>query len=68
MTDDPTTPDTGPGPDHPVFHDPDGRRRIWLRLTAAFTAGGGAAVLGVCGLLLSGQPAPVPTTVALVPE
>ncbi|EIE99926.1 putative sodium/potassium/calcium exchanger [Saccharomonospora glauca] len=42
--------------DQPIFLDPRGRRRMWLRLTAGVTAGSGVMALAACGVLLADRP------------
>lgn len=51
--------------DDPIFLDPRGRRRMWLRLTAGVTAGGGVMALAACGLLFTEGPSTAPTAIAL---
>jgi hypothetical protein len=53
------------GPDDPIFLDPRGRRRMWLRLTAGVTASSGVMALAACGLIFTEGPSNAPSTIAL---
>ena len=51
--------------DQPIFLDPRGRRRMWLRLTAGVTTGTGVVAVVTCGLLFSERPSSATNSLAL---
>src|SRR5690606_7816344 len=51
--------------DQPIFLDPQGRRRMWLRLLSGVTTGTGVFAVAACGLLFSEGPSASTGSLAL---
>lgn len=65
MPDHKTSEDGSVHVDQPIFLDPQGRRRMWLRLLSGVTTGTGVFAVAACGLLFSEGPSASTGSLAL---